>query len=385
MAAKQLDSNKLVDSIEIREQYQQTLTQKLVTMKNTNPSPKWEQLHSMIKQTAEETVGYKKKIKHREVRDPTLAKMSVDQQQLRLQIETCDNVETSTQLRRKRKNVLKEMSKHAKRMRQEEMDKIVGNIEGAPDHAKMYQAVKFVNRKPLENTFVHDEKGRCVTNKQSMYTIINQHFKEHFHKENTPALERFNGPPKKLNKPLTANTIMKTTSSMKNNKATFDIPVETVKYAPPQIHGEVARVLNDIFEKHEDIHLGEGVLVPLQKPKPKPVGPVKNLRPITLTATIRKILSRSTTKRIVPKTNSYLSHSQSAYRDGRSTSDIVWSYRWIAAKVQEIEIKVYIVGIDMSSAFDTIDRQKLVDIVESFLDEDEARIIRRLLSNTTLK
>ena len=42
-------------------------------------------------------------------------------------------------------------------------------------------------------------------------------------------------------------------------------------------------------------------------------------------------------------------------------------------------------GIDMSSAFDTIDRQKLVDIVESFLDEDEARIIRRLLSNTTLE
>ena len=39
----------------------------------------------------------------------------------------------------------------------------------------------------------------------------------------------------------------------------------------------------------------------------------------------------------------------------------------------------------MSSAFDTIDRQKLVDIVESFLDEDEARIIRRLLSNTTLE
>ena len=26
-----------------------------------------------------------------------------------------------------------------------------------------------------------------------------------------------------------------------------------------------------MFEKHEDIHVSEGVLVPLQKPKPKPV------------------------------------------------------------------------------------------------------------------
>ena len=39
----------------------------------------------------------------------------------------------------------------------------------------------------------------------------------------------------------------------------------------------------------------------------------------------------------------------------------------------------------MSSAFDTIDRNKLIQIIESFLDEDEARFIRRLLSNTTIE
>ena len=96
-----------------------------------------------------------------------------------------------------------------------------------------------------------------------MYKIINNHFKEHFHKENTPAVERFEGPPRQLNRPLSTHEITKTTQCMKNNKATFDIPVELVKYAPRCIHGEVARVLNNVFEKHEDIHLGEGVLVPL--------------------------------------------------------------------------------------------------------------------------
>ena len=45
----------------------------------------------------------------------------------------------------------------------------------------------------------------------------------------------------------------------------------------------------------------------------------------------------------------------------------MWSYRWILAKVQEVAIRIFIVGIDMSSAFDTIDRNKLVEIVESFL------------------
>ena len=38
----------------------------------------------------------------------------------------------------------------------------------------------------------------------------------------------------------------------------------------------------------------------------------------------------------------------------------------------------------MSSAFDTIRREKLIEILKSFLDEDEVRIIRLLSSNTTL-
>lgn len=39
----------------------------------------------------------------------------------------------------------------------------------------------------------------------------------------------------------------------------------------------------------------------------------------------------------------------------------------------------------MSSAFDTINRIKLIEVCESFLDEDEVRLIRALLSNTSLE
>ena len=38
----------------------------------------------------------------------------------------------------------------------------------------------------------------------------------------------------------------------------------------------------------------------------------------------------------------------------------------------------------MSSAFNTINRQKLMNELNTFLDEDECRIIRTLLSNTTI-
>ena len=190
---------------------------------------------------------------------------------------------------------------------------------------------------------------------------------------------------KKLNNPIKPTEVTKTMYRMKNNKAYWDLPVELVKYGGEHLHTDVANILNNIFEQHDDIDIGEGHLIPLQKPKPKPKGPVKNLRPITLLNLLRKILSRITTTRIEPKTDEYLSKSQSAYRKGRSTSDVVWAYRWILAKVQEFRIKIYIIGIDMSSAFDTIYRDKLINIVENVLDEDEVRIIRKLLSNTTLE
>ena len=219
-----------------------------------------------------------------------------------------------------------------------------------------------------------------------MYEIINGHFKNHFQKPNVVKVEPFKEEtPKKLNNPLTGPEITKTLNCMKNGKSTADIPAELVKYAPASAHKGIATSLNNMFEEHEDIEIGAGILVPLQKPKPKQVGPVKNLRPITLLKTIRKILSRATTARIAPKTMTFLSQSQRAYMEGRSTCDVVWSYRWILAKVQEVKIRIYVIGIDMSSAFDTIDRNKLIQITESFLGEDEARFIRRLLSNTTIE
>ena len=63
---------------------------------------------------------------------------------------------------------------------------------------------------------------------------------------------------------------------------------------------------------------------------------------------------------------------------------IMWVIKWIIAKTQILQIKVYIIGIDMSIAFNTIRREQLIDILKKFKDEDEVRMIQLSLSNTTL-
>lgn len=101
---------------------------------------------------------------------------------------------------------------------------------------------------------------------------------------------------------------------------------------------------------------------------------------------MRKTLSLVVLKRISKHVNTgtFLSACQSGFRQGRSTTDIVWSHRWLAAKSQRYHWIYSILGIDMSRAFDTIKRSRLLQVLSEFLQEDEVKIIRYLIADTKL-
>ena len=81
----------------------------------------------------------------------------------------------------------------------------------------------------------------------------------------------------------------------------------------------------------------------------------------------------------------YLATSQSAFCRGRSTSDVVWCHRWLCSMTQRFITSIHILGIDMSKAFNTVRRDVLMKILESFLQESELRMIRILLTETWLE
>lgn len=56
---------------------------------------------------------------------------------------------------------------------------------------------------------------------------------------------------------------------------------------------------------------------------------------------------------------------QTVYRLGCSTANIVWAHRKIIAKVQKADSEVYRFGMEMSSAFDTINRKYLLQIIKT--------------------
>ena len=79
------------------------------------------------------------------------------------------------------------------------------------------------------------------------------------------------------------------------------------------------------------------------------------------------------------------SPSQSGFRRGRSMADVVFGYRWLCAKAQRQRVTIEFLCIDLSRAFDTIRRDKLLEVLQSFLDEPELRMIRFLLAATSLE
>ena len=85
------------------------------------------------------------------------------------------------------------------------------------------------------------------------------------------------------------------------------------------------------------------------------------------------------------KYEEYISPSQSTEKRSRSTADIVWTHRWVTAKIQKVDTDVHLTVIDMSSAFDTISREHLLNIIKSNFDEDVHRMRCASYSPTRLR
>ena len=291
------------------------------------------------------------------------------------------------ELKQERNTILHNIANILNDDKNRELDQIATHIDdNFYNNTKMYQAVKLLKRKPIQNQSIHDKHGRNITDPNEVYIIIREHFKSHFTDPNEPILQPFTGEARSLNIQITMGEVSKSIKKLHNNRANGydEIAPEFFKYAPPVLNEIITQIYNNIFKNHEYVNVGHGILAALQKPG-KPKGPTKNLRAVILLIMLRKVLSNIVLSRIQSKVDEFLSHSQSAYHPSRSTSDIVWSHRFLAARVQKYQEEILITGIDMTSAFDTIRRTTMIEILESFLDEDEVRIIRVLLSNTVLE
>ena len=168
---------------------------------------------------------------------------------------------------------------------------------------------------------------------------------EYFHsKYKHPITNKTFTPPTNNNQTyITEDEVKTEISCLKNGKACgFDnMKAVRIKSGTAIYKSALTELLNEIVNEQKSTeNITDGNLILLQKPN-KPKGNIKNLKPIIFFSTIRKTLSTIALRRIRNDVDAYLSASQFEYHRGRSTSDIVWTHKWLSALIQKKRVLKY--------------------------------------------
>ena len=151
------------------------------------------------------------------------------------------------------------------------------------------------------------------------------------------------------------------------------INVELIKYSPEVVYNNNIAVAG----KHPN-EITHGILRALQKPG-KPKGPTSNFCPTILLSVLRKILTVCIMKSMNSRLYSVASISQAAYRKNRSTTEHVFATKLIIERIiSSTGETVYLLLLDMSKAFGSIQRNTLIEGLKNVLDQDELHLIRIL-------
>ena len=352
---------------------------------NLSASQKWDLLKGTLKSAAETTIG-RTEPRHKNPHCQDIAAMSETQRKPRLHINNTRNPARKQALKQQRNRILHAQRRRARDNASVRLDHLASEVEHLHDGAKMFGAVREMTRKPASKLKIQDDSGRIICNAAELNERVTHHFGRQFSDTRVMELPAFTGVPSPLTMPITPVEVQRAISKLNSGRACGhdDLPADLLKSTADLIAPSIATIFNDALEHHEPLDIGKGVLILLQKPG-KPVGPLTSVRPIVLLSALRKTLSLIVLSRIATKVDNFLSPSQSGFRRGRSTANVVFGYRWLCAKAQRQRITIEFLCIDLSRAFDTIRRDKLLEVLQSFLDEPELRMIRFLLAATSLE
>ena len=90
--------------------------------------------------------------------------------------------------------------------------------------------------------------------------------------------------------------------------------------------------------------------------------------------------------RIWNRLKSHIPYKQAAYQPGRSTTEIVHAVKLLMEKaILANDYHIYLLLLDMSKAFDTVNRRILSEHLEEILNKDEMNIIGILTNKPELQ
>ena len=321
---------------ENKKKYQEEVQKKIdvTRVKNNvsqNVQEKWKNIVDTCTIAAKETIGIRKKKKNSE--DEEVVKLSKQQLKLKNDINACKNKNKRDEMRIVRNTILKKIHKKLQDIENHKTEEILEELESSNDDStRMYKAIKLLKiQEPKKRILVDGENG-VITDEKQQVEIISNFFEKTFKSEGAEEIPIT--PPKEMKTPFTGDEVKKAVKSLKNNKSpgADNLKAELIKYGPSVLNDRIAEIYNDMARTGEyPIEVKEGILIPLPKPGKKQ-GPPGHLRPIILLSILRKILAICLIRRIAHKIYQRIPITQAAYREGRSTTELIFAFKMLAEK-----------------------------------------------------
>ena len=376
------------NEVEKREAYKRDIIKDIDKLNEVfSTDDKWKCVTDICKNSAKQNLGQKKSNQLNIHDEPEIKALSDKQKQLKLKCESASNKNDRKAIKRERNKTLNEIKIKISVLEEEKMEMELQEIENNGQNQKAYEAVKMLKkRKPKKKLKVFDENGNMCNTEHQQVKILTGHFKNIFEKENQE--EPTSYPPSENRPPFSLNEIKSAVKRLKNGKSpgVDDMNAEMLKHAPDEVHKAIAEILNKSVETDDYLKLLKiGILTPLQKPPKKGMEKKNNVRPITLLPIIRKILAMCVIERTWEKLKHKIPKDQAAYQKGRSTTEQVFALKTLVEKaITSQDYNIIITMIDMSAAFDTVSRSKLMKQLETILEPHEIRMMHLLITDVKL-
>lgn len=167
---------------------------------------------------------------------------------------------------------------------------------------------------------------------------------------------------------ITSEEIQVAIRQLKNNKASGcdHIPGEIYKALSGELLQHLEKLFNLIWDKgYAPQDFRDATITNIFKNKGSP-SECGNYRGISLLAVGGKILTKIMSNRLLPLLEKILPDTQCGFRPNRGTIDLIFSFRQIQEKVKEHQTRMFAAFIDLTKAFDCVNRNALWSIMERF-------------------
>ena len=343
----------------------------------------WNMIVNANQKSAEEVLGKRQRGKSD---NQNVIELSCKQKEIHNQINSTSDDNRRTKLKRERNKIMNQIHNEISREKRERIEREIAEIEGTKnDSNKMFKAIKNIQRMKKKDPLVIESEDGKTTDPEKQIEIVSTFFKKMFNSIDAKQIEEI--PPKEMSMRFSEEEVRRAITSLKNGKSPGidDLCAEHLKSGPAVTSLKIAELLNHMAATGDyPKEIKTGVLIPLQKPGKKK-GPVANLRPVILLSLLRKILAICLIRRIGSRIDAVIPPSQAAYRSGRGTTEQLLTIKLLAEKAAVTpNYETSILLMDMSKAFDRVERHTVLEDLRAILQEDELHLVKLLMEDVSL-